>query len=138
MWIFEDKEFTEESVDKHYGFIYEITNKVNGRKYIGRKFFTKAGRKQVKGKVKKIRKESDWMDYYGSSEELNIDVQTLGKENFERRILRLCKTIGETKYWEVVYQIQNRVLESKLPNGDWEFYNKNIMMKFHRANIGSF
>ena len=40
-WLYEDKEFTD--VEDYYGFIYLIENLVNGRKYIGRKYLTKAG-----------------------------------------------------------------------------------------------
>ena len=60
MWLYEDKEFTE--VEDYYGFIYLIENLVNGKKYIGRKYLTKAGYKTVKGKRKKLRVESDWRD----------------------------------------------------------------------------
>ena len=54
MWLYENNEYIEYD-KKYYGFIYEITNKLNGKKYIGRKFFTSAGYKQVKGKRKKVK-----------------------------------------------------------------------------------
>lgn len=98
MWLYEGKEF--EYSDEWYGFIYLIENLKNGRKYIGRKFLTKAAYKTVKGKRKKIRKESDWADYYGSSPSLQADVELYGKENFKRTILRLCKSRGECNYFE--------------------------------------
>ena len=135
-WIYENNE-VDEVPEGFYGFIYLITNKQTGKKYIGRKFFTAAKTRQVNKKKKKFRVESDWKDYYGSSQELLDDIELLGKENFERQIIRLCKTLGETKYWEVKYQFMYSVLEEKLPNGEWAWYNGNIMMKFHRKNIGS-
>lgn len=98
MWFFEGKEY--EYDEAHYGFVYLIENLKSGRKYIGRKYLTKAATKQVKGKKKKIRKESDWKDYYGSSPQLQQDVEQLGKDNFKRTILRLCKTRGEVNYFE--------------------------------------
>lgn len=97
-WLFEGNEF--EYSDEYYGFIYEIENLQNGRKYIGRKYLTKAGYKTVKGKRKKIRVESDWKDYYGSSPNLKADIDKLGVENFKRTILKLCKTRSECSYFE--------------------------------------
>ena len=84
MWLYEDKEFTE--VEDYYGFIYLIENLINGKKYIGRKYLTKAGYKTIKGKRKKLRVESDWRDYYGSSTSLKEDIDLYGKDSFRRTI----------------------------------------------------
>jgi hypothetical protein len=97
-WLYEDKEF--EYDDSYYGFIYIIENLVDGRKYIGRKYLTKAGYKTVNKKRKKIRVESDWKDYYGSSPNLKADVEKLGTESFKRTIIKLCKTRSECSYFE--------------------------------------
>ena len=130
MWLHEEKELHENVVNDYYGFVYLIRNKISGKSYIGRKYFTKASSRQVKGKRKRCRKESDWKDYWGSSKRLLEDIEKLGKENFERQILRLCKTRGECNYWEAKYQFEYDVL-----TGD-NYYNDNIMMKFTRHNIG--
>ena len=130
MWLHEEKELHENVVNDYYGFVYLIRNKISGKSYIGRKYFTKASSRQVKGKRKRCRKESDWKDYWGSSKRLLEDIDKLGKENFERSILRLCKTRGECNYWEAKYQFEYDVL-----TGD-NYYNDNIMMKFTRHNIG--
>lgn len=98
MWLYEGKEF--EYDDQWYGFIYLIENLVNGKKYIGRKFLTKAGYKTVNKKRKKIRVESDWASYYGSSPSLAKDIELYGQDKFRRTILKLCKTRGECNYWE--------------------------------------
>ena len=98
MWLYEDKEF--EYDDQWYGFIYLIENLVNGKKYIGRKFLTKAGYKTVNKKRKKIRVESDWATYYGSSPSLAKDIELYGHDKFKRTILRLCKSRGECNYFE--------------------------------------
>lgn len=135
-WLYEDTEFTDPG--NHYGFVYCITNLVNGRKYVGRKFFTKASTRQKNKKIKKVRVESDWLDYYGSSDELLRDIETYGKENFKREILRLCKTLGETKYWETKLQFQLNVLEERFEDGTFAYYNSNIVMKYTRKNIGEF
>jgi len=130
MWLYDGKELTDEDIKGYYGFIYEIECLVNSKLYLGRKYFTKAGTKQVKGKKRKTRKESDWKDYYGSSPRLLEDVEKLGKDKFVRRIVRLCKTRGETNYWEAKLQFANEVLESD------KYYNDNILVKFTRRNIG--
>jgi len=130
MWFYNDKELTDEDVKGYYGFIYEIECLDNNKLYLGRKYFTKAGTKQVKGKKRKTRKQSDWKDYYGSSPRLLEDIERLGKDKFIRRIVRLCKTRGETNYWEAKLQFANEVLESD------KYYNDNILVKFTRRNIG--
>jgi len=130
MWLYEEKEFDHELSQEYYGFVYLIVNLETSKRYIGRKYFTKASSKQVKGKKKRCRKESDWKDYWGSSQRLLLDIESLGKDKFERSILRLCKTRGECNYWEAKLQFLNDVLETD------DFYNDNIMMKFTRKNIG--
>lgn len=130
MWLYNDKELVDEDVEGYYGFIYKIENLIDGRCYLGRKYFTKAGTKQVKGKRRKIRKMSDWKDYWGSSPRLQTDLDKFGYKNFTRTILRLCLTRGETNYWEVKLQFQFEVLESD------QYYNDNIAVKFTRRNIG--
>ncbi len=84
MWLYDGKELTDEDIKGYYGFIYEIECLVNSKLYLGRKYFTKAGTKQVKGKKRKTRKESDWKDYYGSSPRLLEDIEKLGKDKFSR------------------------------------------------------
>jgi len=68
-----------------FGFIYEITNLVNDKKYIGRKqMVKKIKRAPLKGKKRKRIDyvESDWKTYTGSSDRLNIDIATHGKDIF--------------------------------------------------------
>ena len=71
-WIYEEKNFTEDLIGDNHGFVYEITNLTNNRKYIGKKFFYSAKTKQVKGKKKKIKVPSDWQTYFGSSDILKL------------------------------------------------------------------
>jgi len=136
-WLYEEKVFTDSK--KYYGFIYEITNNTTSQKYIGRKYFTSAKTKQpLKGRVNKRRSrvESDWKEYWGSSSNLLLDIEKLGKNNFTRKIIRLCKTRGEVNYWEAKILFERDVLNAKLLDGRNEYYNENIMMKFTRKNIG--
>ena len=120
------------------GFVYIITNKISGRKYIGKKLakFSKTTYKTVKltngtKKKKKIRSkiDSDWREYYGSSPELSKDVAELGAENFTREILFYCKSKSECSYIEAREQFSRRVLESK------DYYNGHIQVRVHGSHI---
>lgn len=126
-WLYEDKEFTD--VEDYYGFIYLIENLVNGKKYIGRKFLTKAGYKTVKGKRKKIRVESDWRDYYGSSNSLKEDIDYYGKDSFRRTILRLCKSRGECNYFETKYIFDTDAIL------DPQYYNSWVSCKIQTSHV---
>ena len=130
MWFYEDKEIDEAALEGYIGFVYLITNEVNGRQYIGKKLLRKTRTKKVKGKRnKKVVTDSDWRDYYGSNAALKEDVARLGSENFKRTILKLCKSKGTCNYWEAKYQIQHEVLESN------SFYNDHIWVRVHRSHI---
>jgi len=125
-WDYQGVPFTSDMIGDHFGFCYLIQNTIDGRLYIGKKLFTKAGYRMVKKKRKKVRLESDWKTYYSSSEELNEDVAKLGKETFVRKILRLCKSRSECSYYEGKYQFQYDVL---LHNS----YNRWISLKVRRS-----
>lgn len=127
MWTHNNEEFVD--AGDWYGFIYEITNNLTGKKYIGRKYFTEAKTRQVKGKKKRTRVESNWKEYWGSSKSLTEDINKYGVENFSRKILMLCKTRGNTNYWEAKFQFDNNVLLSD------NYYNDWIMIKTHRKHI---
>lgn len=101
MWIYQN-EILEEIPEGYLGFVYLITNKLDGRLYVGKKLFNSTSRKKVKDKVrrKKVVKESNWKEYYGSSEYLKLDIEKHGVENFNREILHLCKTKAECNYKE--------------------------------------
>jgi hypothetical protein len=130
-WQYEGDDYIPETIDPkvHYGFVYEITNLANGKKYIGKKLFwsTKYFQKNLKRKRKKV--ESDWRSYYGSSELLTEDVKHLGNERFSRTILRLCATRSECSYFEAKYQFDRNVLT------DQNYYNRWIMVKVRRAHL---
>lgn len=137
MWTYNNS-VIEELPEDCVGFVYLITNLTNSRKYIGKKLakFARTTTKTVTlkngtKKKKKVRSkiDSDWMDYYGSSNELNKDVESLGKENFTREILFFCKSKAECSYIEAREQFTRRVLEST------EYYNNNIMCRIHGSHI---
>jgi len=126
MWLYQDKEFQASDIGDHKAFVYLITNLENGRKYIGKKRFTKLRTKPpLKGKSRKrkVHSPSDWETYYGSNNLLCEDVERQGADKFHREILRLCRTLGEASYYEAKHQFENDVLLSD----DW--YNSWICVK---------
>ena len=120
MWLYDGIEISDESLDGYVGFVYMITNLTNQRKYIGKKLLKNRRTKIVKGKKKRTMIDSDWKVYWGSNKPLQEDVKSLGESNFTRQILRLCKSKGESNYWEAYYQFVNDVLFSD------EWYNDHI------------
>jgi len=131
MWVYENKDF-DQTPDEFQGFVYMVTEKDTGKKYIGKKFFwkpktlpiTKTRKRRVR-----TRAESDWRKYYGSSKEVQSLVESKGKDNYKREILRLCKTKGECSYYEAKLQFQYDVLLSD------EYYNEFIGCKIHAKHI---
>ena len=104
------------SISEEYeGFVYLITNTTTGQKYVGKKLAKfKTTKPPLKGKKNKRRgyKESDWRDYWGSSDRLQEDVDKLGPTNFTREILYFCKSRAEMSYIEAREQFDRRVLET--------------------------
>jgi hypothetical protein len=126
-WYYNGVPYEEDGT--HFGFVYLIENLITGRKYIGRKYFSKAGTKQVNGKKRKIRKTSDWESYFGSNETLKAEVAEIGGHNFRRTILHLCKSKSECSYFET-YEIFSRhaLLDSV-------YYNDWVSAKVRRAHL---
>jgi hypothetical protein len=127
-WIYKGEVFLEPG--DNYGFVYIITNKIDNRQYIGKKFFWSVRRKQVKKVRRRVTTESDWKTYWSSSDELQADVQRLGVENFTREIIHLCPNKGTANYLEAKEQFTRSVLENK---DLW--YNSWISVKVMRSHI---
>ena len=136
-WLYQGN-IVEQLPEECVGFVYLITNTVTGRKYIGKKLakFSKTTYKTVKlkngnKKKKKIRSkiDSDWQEYYGSSPNLNVDLEALGKDKFTREILYYCNSKSETSYIEAREQFDRKVLESD------EYYNGHIQVRVHGSHI---
>jgi hypothetical protein len=130
-WTYGIKKFTSDDIESNYGFVYIITNTVNDKKYIGKKWFWSLRKKKIKGKkrAKRIKLESDWKDYYGSSADLIADIVKYGKDKFKREILILCKTKGDASYHEARLQFEYKVLESD------QYYNQWIICKVRKNHI---
>ena len=137
-WIY-NNEAVNEINPLYVGFIYCITNRLDGRKYYGKKklSFKKTALKTVTlksgvKKKKKIRSEvpSDWETYYGSSDELKKDVAELGMQNFDREIIKFCTTLSEMSYEEARIQF----VTDCLLHPD-RFYNSWISVRVRRSHL---
>jgi len=130
-WTYQGKNITKLPEDV-IGFVYEITNTTNGRKYIGKKLARfKRSRPPLKGRKNKRRfkVDSDWQDYYGSSDELTADVIKFGKKNFTRNILFYCYSKAQLSYVEAREQFARKVLETD------DYYNGHIRVRVHGKGI---
>jgi hypothetical protein len=130
-WTYQGKEISELPIGCE-AFVYLITNKSNDMMYVGKKLAKfKITKPPLKGKKNKRRstKESDWKDYWGSSDRLNADVELLGPENFTREILHICPSRGIASYLEAREQFERRVLETD------DYYNGIINVRVGGSNI---
>lgn len=132
MWLYEGNEFTSDMIGDNFGFVYQITDLDNDKKYIGKKWFwSTTKRPPLKGKTRKrtVVKESDWQDYYGSSDEVKQLVESHGRDRFKREILRLCETKGQCSYYEAKLQFDFDVLFRD------DYYNEFIGIKIHSKHL---
>lgn len=127
-WLYNREPLTEIPEDA-IGFVYLITNQANGMKYIGKKNFYFSKTKQVKGKKKRIKVESDWKDYYGSNKTLAEHVSLFNENKFIREILHICKTKGEMTYYETkeIFAV-DAVISDK-------YYNDWVMCRVRKNHI---
>lgn len=96
-----------------FGFIYQITNLINNKKYIGKKqCFSRIKRKPLKGQKRNRISliDSDWKKYTSSSKDLNEDIEKYGKDNFEFKIIKTCNSKWSLAYYEIKEQIAHDVL----------------------------
>jgi hypothetical protein len=134
MWYYKGEEFTSDMIGDYIGFVYVITDLSNNKKYVGKKLLMSKRRlPPLKGKTRKrtVVKESDWQDYFGSSDEVKTLVEELGRDNFHREILHLCNTKGELSYLELKEQMDREVLLND------DYYNGIIQVKIHRSHVKS-
>ena len=86
-----------------------------------------------RGKSRRVKSESDWKKYYGSSDELNQERKALGNLSFRRTILSVWDTKGLVNYEETRQLFLNNVLCESL-NEEPAFYNSNILGRYMRKD----
>lgn len=134
MWYYQGEAFKplDDELKQWVGFVYVITDKLNGKMYVGKKqFWSKKTLKPLKGKTRKRHSvvESDWMKYYGSSELVKELLLEHGEDGFHREILHFGKSKGELGYLEAKEQFDRNVLL------DDNYYNGIINCKIHRNHV---
>ena len=135
-WMYLERVFDSNNIGDYFGFVYCITNKTTGRKYLGRKYFWSF--RKPPGKKRKVKQESDWKKYYGSCPELKEDLKKYGKETFNREIISLHTTKGNCNFEETKQLFLNNVLSEALDDGSPAYYNSNILGRYMRKDYGNF
>ena len=134
-WFYKDNkiESIEDMPEGVFGFVYEVHHITTGKKYIGKKqLISNRTLPPLKGekKKRKVSKESNWKDYYGSQTEIKQLVkESQSLQEFDRRILRYCFSKKELTYREIEEQVLHRVLE------DDSYLNNNISGKYFRKDL---
>ena len=131
-WRYDGQVFESDDIGEYFGFVYRITNKYNGRSYIGRKYFWSF--RKPPGKKRKVKQESDWKKYYGSCPELKEDLKKYGKETFNREIISLHTTKGNCNFEETKQLFLNNVLSEALDDGTPLYYNSNILSRYFKKD----
>lgn len=127
-WVY-NKKSLKEIPEGVVGFVYQIKNIRTGMLYLGKKGFFFSKTKQVKGKKKRTKVESDWRDYYGSNKQLQEHVNIFGQDKFERTILRMCKSKGEMSYFETKYIFEADAIISE------QYYNEWCSCKINKSHL---
>ena len=135
-WKYNGDIFDSDNIGNYFGFVYCITNKITGRRYIGRKYLWAF--RTPPGKKRRVKQESDWKRYYGSCPELKEDIKKYGKEIFSREILSLHEAKGDCNYEETKQLFLNNVLKESLDDGTPAYYNSNILGRYMRKDYGNF
>lgn len=131
------------NIENHYGYVYMTTNLDTNQSYIGKKIFQnttskKLGKKEIavlpvkRGRIpskKKIVTESNWKEYYGSSDKVKEWVENTPKHRLCRTILKLCKSSKELTYYETKYLFEYNVLL------DDQYVNDSILGKFFLKDL---
>ena len=131
-WTYEGSAFTSADINDFIGFVYSITNLQTGKQYIGRKYFY--SKRKPRGGKRRVTSESDWKQYYGSSDELKADRKIFGSDIFKREILSLHETLGKVNFEETRQLFLNNVLTESLTDGTPAYYNSNILGRYYRKD----
>jgi len=149
-WLQNGTEVTEDIIpDEAVGFIYMITHVPSGKYYIGKKSLesvrtVKIGKRELQkikeerkavgmgGRAplkKKVRKASDWGNYYSSNEWIKEQVKEGKEGEFKREIIQFCNSKKSLSYYEVYWMFKHDILL------DDNCLNGNISGKFYRKDL---
>jgi hypothetical protein len=132
-WIYKGNPITEEQIlefeQKYFGFTYciyvkdnlEVPKEIHNKIYVGKKQFTHKTKKKLSKKAKQLpenkgkrvlkgTKNSGWLNYYGSSKELNEQIKLMGEHNFKRKILEFATNKSDLALKEIEAQVKYNVL----------------------------
>lgn len=131
-WHYQDEVFEpdEDFLKGLVGFVYCLTNLDENKKYIGKKLFWSSKILPItktRKRRKRIKIESDWRNYYGSSQAVMVLVER--NVHFRRDIIHLCRTKGECSYYEAKEQFAQDVLLRD------DYYNDFIGCKIHSKHL---
>lgn len=124
------------------GFVYKITNIKTGKFYIGKKsLYSNTKKKLTKKELaehegpgrkptsKRVIKESNWLDYWGSNKTILEEIKQGGVQDFRKEILKFCFNKKQLTYWEVHFQCKEEVLFSD------KSYNDTVLGKFYKGDL---
>lgn len=131
-WYYQNEVFEpdEDFLKGLVGFVYCMTNLDENKKYIGKKLFWSSKILPItktRKRRKRIKIESDWRNYYGSSQAVMVLVER--NVHFRRDIIHLCRTKGECSYYEAKEQFAQDVLLRD------DYYNDFIGCKIHSKHL---
>ena len=129
-WYYKGQPLLESDTQDFIGFVYQIQNITNGKKYIGKKeFFKTIKRKPLKGKKRKriCKVKSDWETYTGSSNKLNEDI-TNGHD-IHKEIVKLCTSKSSMTYYELMEQLKHNALIKN------DYYNEIITVRLRKVCV---
>lgn len=126
-WMYRGKLFTPDMVDRYVGMVYKITDETNGKMYIGKKLFTKSKTYQKNLKKKRMRVESDWQTYTGSSDALNEQIED--GATIKKEIIHLCTSKGWMTYLETKEIIMSDAILSD------EYYNTWFSARVRKSHL---
>ena len=134
-WIYDGKPFEGDSefLKDFTSFVYVIRDNETGKQYFGKKrlLFVRHKRSVRRKNRIKVIQESDWRNYWGSNDQLKLEIERRGTQCFTREILRFCRRLSESSYYELKFQMINDVLLH--PD---KFYNSYVGGRISRKQLG--
>ena len=119
-WQFEDSDPL-----RFAAFVYKITNTITNEYYIGYKPFYQYSKK-------KIKKESNWREYRGSSKVMTGQYEQYGEDVFRLEVLHLCYSPYHARWLEAVEIIKTDGLTDPL------CLNGNVMITINHKAVKGF